>query len=136
MVFTSFGYYGPKEDYRILASVSRALKTTGRFLLDVWNPYRTFRYHAGDRDWWFANNILVLEESKCDYLTGYVVARRKYYGEGGEIGVREFRVRVYLPWEIRDMLSKAGFREISFLGGLDGSGFTMEPRRMVVLAKK
>ncbi len=136
MVFTSFGYYGSRGDYKILASISKALKTSGRFLLDLWNPYRTFSYHADSRDWWFADNILVLEESKYDYLDGYVITRRKYYRGGEEIGRREFKVRVYLPWEIRDMLSRAGFREVSFFGGLDGSKFTIGSRRMVVLAKK
>ena len=59
MIFTSFGYYGPREDSRILASISKALKPAGRFLLDIWNPYRTFRYHTGGRNWWLAGDILV-----------------------------------------------------------------------------
>jgi len=137
MVFTSFGYYGLEDDFKILKSISKALKDNGRFLLDIWNPYRTFqKYAEASRNWWVANNILVIEETSYDYLTGFVNSLRKFFKKGVEIGERKFSVKVYMPWEIKNMMLKAGFQDVAFMGGLDGSKFEIGSRRMVILAKK
>jgi SAM-dependent methyltransferase len=120
-VFTSFGYFAePSEDGRVLDAAWRALRPGGRFLLEtahrdgVVRLVRAREARAADGRTW-------REEPRFDPVSGVLEAR---WSITSAAGTRSYtsRMRPYSATELRDMLARAGFRDVRFHRDLDGAG--------------
>ncbi len=137
-MFTSFGYLETEDDdQEVLRQVARALKPSGRFLLDTVN-----------REWVVSNYIqnewredpdgtVYLEHRNLDLLTSRnhvsftVVApdgtRRESVGH---------KARLYTLTEMARMLANAGLALEHTYGGFEGEPYGVATRRMILVARK
>jgi SAM-dependent methyltransferase len=136
-IFTSFGYLESEaEDAKVLAQVAAALKPGGLFLLEYIHRdrmVRGYRPHVIDRH---DDGLIVLHEGEWDHLAGRNhVSITLIEPDGAR---RQFRhsVRLYTLAELARMLDAVGLPVEAHYGGLDGSEFTFDSRRLVVLARK
>lgn len=136
-VFTSFGYLeSDEEDQKVLDGISRALKPSGGFLIHLANRdwlMRNFR----DRSWYSnTSGSVTLAERTFDPRTGREDTRETTIYPDGLRSERHVSIRLYTCTELTRMISQSGLTVESTWGGTDSSAFTMDSRRMVVLARK
>jgi len=136
-MFTSFGYLESEaEDEKVLGRVAQALKSGGKFLLDVVNRDRLVRdfqgreWHAADEGW------LVLEERTFDHLSGRMETRWICVARDGVRYERLSSVRLYTASESRTMLERAGLKVTDLFGDYDGSPYSWDSQRLIVVACK
>ena len=135
-MFTSFGYFDDdNQQMVVLDNVFRSLKLGGRFIIESIGKEvlaRIFR----ETSW-----------SEGDY--GIHLERRKPIDDWGKMqntwiliakdGTRhEWNVTHYLysAFELKSLLMTAGFEEVKAYGGLDGSSYDTESRRLAVVGYK
>lgn len=132
--FTAYGYFDDAGNRRVLAQAHRALCPGGRFVLELnhrdW-VLRNFRPTdlAGER-----GDDFVMDIRELDPLTGRVTTRRTIVRDGRVRHV-PFTVRMYTYPELRDHLLQAGFAGVDVYGER-GTPFTLESRRMIVVARR
>jgi SAM-dependent methyltransferase len=137
-MFSSFGYLESEdEDARVLHAITRALKPGGRVLLDLLN-----------RDWVVANYIqndwheaedgtLYLEHRELDLETSRNhVSFRAIRPDGSRQDIVGHHIRLYTLREVRGMLEAAGLAYKGVHGGFSGEAYSIETRRMIVVASK
>jgi SAM-dependent methyltransferase len=136
-MFTSFGYLESEaEDEKVLGKVAQALKSGGKFLLDVVNRDRLVRdfqareWNAADEGW------LVLEERTFDHLSGRMETRWVCVARDGVRYERLSSVRLYTASELRTMLERAGLKVTNLFGDYDGSPYSWDSQRLIVVACK
>jgi len=136
-MFTSFGYLESEaEDEKVLGKVAQALKSGGKFLLDVVNRDRLVRefqareWHAADEGW------LVLEERTFDHLSGRMETRWVCVARDGVRYERLSSVRLYTASELRTMLERAGLKVTNLFGDYDGSPYSWDSQRLIVVSCK
>lgn len=136
-MFTSFGYLESEvEDEKVLVKVAQALKSGGKFLIDVTNRDRLVRYfqprewHAADEGW------LVLEEREFDHLSGRLETRWICAASDGVRYERLSSIRLYTASELRVMLERVGLQGVKLFGDYDGSPYTWDSQRLILVAIK
>ena len=135
-IFTAFGYFDDAENQKVLDAVARALKPEGKFLIDLLNAPRIIRdllVQSWDE---LPDGTVVLTQRDYNLLTGNNEERRTYIAPDG--GKREIDLtwRLYFYPEFVRMLNHAGFAPIQVFGSFDGSEYTLDSNRMIVLAEK
>ncbi len=136
-VFTAFGYLeSEEEDQKVLNGVAGALKPGGLFLLELMHRdslVRVFQPHG-----WYETEagVKVLEERSFDPLTGRNDVRHITIYPDGTTREMHHSVRIYTLTELAGMLTRAGFRIESTYGGVDGSPFTLESRRLIIHSRR
>jgi len=134
-LFTAFGYFdAPADNERVLAEVARVLKPGGRFLLDVINRdslVKRFR----PKSWDEVDGALVLHRHHWEADTGQLIEERTIVGDG-ERREHVVRLHVYTAPQLSRMIERAGLVVERLCGDLTGSEFTLDSRRLVVLAEK
>ncbi len=136
-MFTSFGYLESEaEDELVLAKIAQALKPSGKVLLDVINRDRLLRefqareWHAADEGW------LVLEERTFDPLSGRVETRWVCVARDGVRYERSSSLRLYSASELRVMMERNGLQVLTLFGDYDGSPYSLDSPRLIVLGKR
>lgn len=136
-MFTSFGYLESEaEDEKVLEKVSQALKEGGKFLLDVMNRdwlvrnFQPMGWRADDEGWF------VLEERTFDHLSGRVETRWIFIARDGVRYERLSSIRLYTASELRTMLERAGLQVINLFGDYDGSTYTWDSQRLIIVATR
>jgi SAM-dependent methyltransferase len=135
--FTSFGYYSDEENERVLANVARSLVPGGRFLIDLMN--RDFIVtHPNQRTWvQREDGALLIEESSLNLVTSRVTSRQILIEPGaGSRVTKEFDARAYTCAELSALMRRYGIEPLRVLGGSDGSEYSTESRRLVVVARR
>jgi SAM-dependent methyltransferase len=133
-LYTSFGYFeSEEEDLRFLKRMRDCLAPSGALLIETkgkeiaardfkdseWyeeeGMYVLARYEV-EEDWTLLKNrwILITEDSRCDYT---------------------FSQRLYSAREVKELLRKAGFSEISVCGNLQNAPYDTKAETLVILAK-
>lgn len=135
-MFTAFGYFDDVENQKVLDAVARALKPGGKFLIDLLNTLwiiRNFRPQSWDE---LSDGTVALTERDYNLLTGNIEELRTYIAPDGS--KREVRLiwRSYIYPELAKMLNCAGLAPIQVFGNFDGSEFTWDSNRMIILAEK
>jgi SAM-dependent methyltransferase len=134
-MFTSFGYFpDPNEDRRVAENVYQSLRRGGVFLIDVMGKEvlaRIFR----ERDWHEEDGILVLQEHKLSQNWSWIENRWTIITQDRRT---TFTVshRLYSAAELVVLLGGCGFREVQVYGGLDGTPYDQNARRLVAVARK
>jgi SAM-dependent methyltransferase len=135
-MFTAFGYFDDEaENQKVLHGVHRALKPGGRFLIETMSRDRLVRIFLPNNWEQFEDGTIAWYEREFDFVTGINTQRTTYRTPDGALHHRGHRVRVYTPTELYRMLREAGLEPVSIVDG-DGSPFTMESRRMMILSVK
>jgi SAM-dependent methyltransferase len=135
--FTSFGYYSDEENERVLANVARSLVPGGRFLIDLMN--RDFIVtHPNQRTWvQREDGALLIEESSLNLATSRVTSRQILIEPGaGSRVTKEFDARAYTCAELSALMRRYGIEPLRVLGGSDGSEYSTESRRLVMVARR
>jgi SAM-dependent methyltransferase len=136
-VFTAFGYFEPDvENEEVLHRVVGALKPGGRFLIDHINREHLVRHHEAHGWREASDGALLLEDVSMDLSASR--SRREWtaVAPGGSRRCGRVDVRVYTLREFVGMLERAGLRFRQVWGGFDGQEYTLDSRRMIVLAEK
>jgi len=142
MFFTTFGYFSDEDNEKVLKGVSRALRSGGKFLLDVWNPvlmaFRAYIYEGKIDTWYEAGNYIIMESITYDFNEGYIKSMGKFLAKDTYklVAIKEFSIRLYMPWELRKLLHNHGLKPIKFLGDYNGNEFSVRSPRMIIVAIK
>ncbi len=141
MFFTTFGYFDDSDNEKVLENISKALKPSGKFLLDTINLHRvSYQAYVNGGSWntWYkAGEYYVLEETKFDVTNGYLYTNRLFYKEGkGIVDSRAFRLRIYPYWELRRMLEMVGLKVKRTLGSYRNDEYNITSPRMIIVAEK
>ena len=135
-MFTAFGYFEDKgDDLTVLRNIHRSLREAGVLVMELMGKEclaRGFlatisndlddgrllvRRHEIDGDWTRVKNQWILVED-------------------GAATTFRFETTVYSGQELRDRLLAAGFGDVRLFGGLDGSEYGLDARRLVAVARK
>ena len=83
-------------------------------------------------------NLLYLEDSQFDSMTGREHHRAEYYHEGKIVHNYDLSLRRYTYTEFNVFLKMTGFIPVNVYGDFDGSSFRAYPpsKRMIVFAQK
>jgi SAM-dependent methyltransferase len=133
--FTSFGYYSDAENEDVLARMARALRPTGRLLLDVANRDWALA-HPQPRSWTQRDDgSLLMEEATLDPRTSRVRSRLIHLQpQTGAKVIKEYELRLYTCAELAALMARHGLEVREVWGGPDRSDYTTDSRRLVMLA--
>lgn len=134
---TSFGYFDEEKNLAVLASVHRALRQGGMFLLDVVN-----RDYVAPRSpslvWFEGTQCVCMDDMFVDYFTSRLRVKRTAMFEGGISRELDYSIRLYSLNELGKMLKEVGFKVVEVTGHTSHPGvfFGTESPRMIVLAER
>lgn len=129
--FTAFGYFDGDGNRAVLRELRRVLRAGGRAAIELNHLPRilaTFQRQSFSR----RGNDVALDEHEFDEDARMMHTTRTYLRDG-EVREIEYRVRVFMPDELREWLLAAGFERVE-LRGEDGEPLGAEHRRLVALA--
>lgn len=111
-LYTSFGYFSPRENRDVLRRMARALKPGGRILIDHRDRDRDVRLPGR---WWERadDGTLASWEMKLDRRIGCWSGEWTFVSPAGQRSVRPFRHYVYTLRQWKRMFHKAGLRVTS-----------------------
>ncbi|MCE4625059.1 MAG: class I SAM-dependent methyltransferase [Desulfurococcales archaeon] len=142
MFFTTFGYFSHHENVEVLRRTGRALRRGGALLVDLPNPAEIIASavdsHGTLRRWYSAGSYLVLEETNIDLLSGDLRTVRTYLDKDTmrRVATRSFALKIYMPWELKDMMSSAGLKVEKVYGSYRGEDYGPASPRLIIVAVK
>ncbi|PYM85374.1 MAG: SAM-dependent methyltransferase [Candidatus Rokuibacteriota bacterium] len=128
-LFSSIGYFSDDEDRLLLDRFWRALAPGGTFVLDTRNRDHFVRHVTAEE---VVAGLRI--ENTFDPETSRVRGVWHRVDDGQRLGETEFRL--YAAHELRAMLRPERWRRVDLHGGLDGSPFTLDAPRLVLIATK
>jgi SAM-dependent methyltransferase/RimJ/RimL family protein N-acetyltransferase len=136
--FTSFGYFDPDTNDRVLEGFARALRPGGRLLLELHNPWRLMRLlEVGGG----ASASVTTRGSgvMVDRVTYDEATRRsrteRFIVRDGRARELEFSLEQVPAPQLARRLRRSGFATVRLLGD-DGSPFDPDSRRLIAVAQK
>jgi len=135
-MFTSFGYFErDEENHKVLKEVSKCLKLGGKFLIDTINReyiIRNFQSRGWDK---IEENKFVLDERQLDLSKSRILTRNIFIDKNCR-KERHLSLRLYTLTEMIEMLREVGLEIKSVFGDLTQSDYTIDSKRMIILAEK
>jgi SAM-dependent methyltransferase len=134
---TSFGYFDEEANLKVAASIFRALRPGGRFLVDTVN--RDYIVSGlPTRVWWEGDGCVVLEEVDFNFQTSRLTVRRSVVFQDGRQIEHDMSIRAYSLHELGKLLRQAGFRVLEVSGGVATQGyfFGSTSRSVIMLCEK
>ena len=136
-LFTAFGYLGSDvEDAKVIQQVAKSLKPGGRFLIDTQNREWLMRHYRRSRNERLPSGVVVTSERRFDFETGRNQEIRTYRFSNGRKKVFKLDMRFYALNEVIRMLADAGLSYERAYGDFNGRPYSMDSRRMIVVARK
>lgn len=142
-LFTSVGYFSDDEDRLLIDRFWRVLKPGGTFVVDTRNRDQVVRSLPPEErkrvdDW------TLRIENEFDPATSRWKARwwrlkrasARGRADGPQELVGESEIRLYSAHELRAMLRPERWSGVDLYGGLDGTPFSLDAPRLVLVAKK
>lgn len=134
ILFTAFGYFNDEENIGVMQNVYNALKPGGRVLFDI--PNRdTFLKNMPPCIVTEKDGNLMIDRGSFDSLTGHWINRRIMIRDGIRKD-KPFKIRMFNPNEINELLKQAGLQLDQIYGGWDGQPISPETRRMIIIGRK
>jgi SAM-dependent methyltransferase len=137
-LFTSFGYFeDPAEDLRVAENMCASLRPGGRLVIDVIGKEIIARgFRPIDASWVDEEKkVLMLEERKLRDGWGWIDTTWTLFRDTDRFS-RSFGLRLYSGCELMSLLHRAGFSTVTVHGGIDGSPYDHQARRLVAIAVK
>lgn len=135
IMYNSFGYFNDKDEFRLVKKIASALKTGGRFLLEILN-----------RDWILANfvprseqvikGITLTEERSFNSSQNRITSKLTYMKGRNELARKVMSWRVYSFPEIRALLRKAGLKVVATYSNFSKKPITIKTRVMQIISVK
>ncbi len=136
-IFSSFGVYGSDdEDVQVLDSVARALSSRGVFLIDTINREYIFRNYRTNTWQRRSDGTLILVRRELDLNTSRHVVTETSISPDGDRTEHWHRFRFYALTEMIKMFKDVGLTVEDTWGDFEGSPYSLESRRMIILARK
>jgi SAM-dependent methyltransferase len=134
VLFTAFGYFADQENLQVMKNIAQALKPGGRLLFDTPNRDTFMRDRlpaiVTEKD-----GNLMIDRVSFDSITGQQINRRIVIRDGIRKD-KPFKIRLYNPNEIEDLLAQAGLELDQIYAGWDGQAVSPEARRLVIIGRK
>jgi SAM-dependent methyltransferase len=134
-LFSSIGYFSDDEDRMLLDRFWRALAPEGVFVLDTRNRDQVVRSLPPEERRRQAGWTL-LTENTFDPVTSRWRARWWRVEKRQRTLVGESDIRLYSAHELRAMLRPERWRSVELFGDLDGTPFSLDAHRLVLVARK
>ena len=131
----SFGYFDDGGNRRFLEAVHRALKTDGRFALDIPNVAETLLPKLELRSWSKAGGTLVLEERNYRHEEARIDCDWTLIADG-VTETRTSSMRVYGFRELTLLFSEVGFEVCDAFSSLDCEPYELGRRAFIVVRKR
>ncbi len=127
--YTSFGYFDPETNRKVLENFTSFLRPGGLLILDLHTPYEEFRVWWAERPWGYE-----LAESEVVEKDGrrFWIVRTKFLPMEEE---DEVWVELFYPEEIEELLENLGYGEVEIFGDYGFQGFKKHHGRMVVVGR-
>jgi len=136
-VFTAWGYFEEdRENEQVIEGIARSLKLGGRFLLDVINRewlIRNFRDTQWSEE---ADDVLALERVTLNLRKSRSESTRTFVLADGRRFQRPVSVRLFTLAEVGAMFGRHHLEVKSVYGGWGAEEYTMDSRRMIVVAER
>ena len=135
-IFTAFGYFDDKQDdLRVLHNIYRSLNEGGALVIDVmgkeWLARRFLPTTSEELD---DGRLLIQRHEIFDDWTR--IRNQWIVIENDETATFRFHHTVYSGQELKDRLFEVGFGDVKLFGGMDGSEYGLNARRLVAVARK
>ena len=133
LMFTAFGYFADKENFKVLKNIARALKPASLFCFDIPNRdgfvkgLPPFIVTEKGKD-------LLIDRHTFDKATNRLYDKRIVI-RNNKRKDKPFFIRFYNQKEIKTLLKTAGFKSYKFYSDWDSRPLTHDSRRMIVIAK-
>jgi len=133
-LYGSFGYFDRKTDNKILTSFVNGLKPGGQLLIDQTNWEKLIRFPK--KIWYeLPDGKKCLKEQSVDLTKGIYWVRNTIISDAEERAM-ELTMNWYTVAEYKNMLEKLGIRGFRFYGNFDGSEYSVDSERQIVVAIK
>jgi len=133
-LYGSFGYFNRATDFKILTTFVECLKPGGQLMIDQCNWEKLIRFPK--RIWHkLPNGKRCLKEQSVDLTKGIYWVKNTIISDTEE-RVMELTMNWYTVAEYRSMLEKLGIKRFNFYGDFDGSEYTVDSERQIVIAVK
>lgn len=126
----SFGCFDEADNARTSASAYRALRSGGRFLVDMPSPETLFPRFR-ERVWTQAGELLVLSENRYDHESGRSETDWTVVATDGRREYRHSSIRLYTYHELVTLLSGVGFARVQGFGTDDLEPFHLGASRLI-----
>lgn len=135
-MFSSFGYFGDRrEDLLVLQNLRESLKPGGACLIDVPGKEMLGRQAQSARVVEQPNGVLFVEWSEI--LDDWTRVRTQWILiKEGQARAFRFQLTIYSGQELKDLLVRAEFAEVTLFGDLDGSRYGPHADRLIALGRK
>jgi ubiquinone/menaquinone biosynthesis C-methylase UbiE len=134
-VHTSFGYYY-KKDFDILRRINNALKTSGKFFIDVFNKDAILK-NLKRKISTPTSYGRIVQVNKFDPRNSMLKTLWKIYDQKKKRQiVRKTSLRVYNYNELKQLVEKAGFSMIKSYGSWNKQPISMVSPRLILVCQK
>src|SRR5579864_5603387 len=135
-LFTSFGYFTDEnDDLRVLRNVQESLRKGGVFVVDVISKEKLARNWQNSLVTEFPDGALLLQRPQV-HSDWSRVKNDWVLVKDGHSRSFHFEHAIYSGRELKDRLVACGFQQVQLYGDLAGSGYGLDARRLVVVARK
>ncbi len=134
-IFTSFGYFDDKQDdLAVLRNIRRNLRPGGILVMELMGKEILARGFLPATSEDLADGRLLIQ--RREIFDDWTRIRNQWILiEGGKATMFRFQHTVYSGQELRDRLLDTGFSDVRLFGGLDGSEYGLNARRLVAVAR-
>ena len=137
-LLTSIGFFEQEsEDERVFAQMAQAANPKAKLFIDVANHEWVIRDYVPThrKDWLETPDGSIFLMSHEVDIQRYRILRRVICIRDGERRESGFDIRMYNYRELSAMLSRAGWKVFTSYGNFDGSPFSINSKRMILLAE-
>jgi D-alanine-D-alanine ligase len=139
-LFSSIGYFSDDEDRMVLDRFWRALRPGGVFVLDTRNRDQAVRSLPAEErqrfDGWTLRIENHFDPSTSRWLARWWRLDGDVEEEGPGLLIGESEIRLYSAHELRGMLRPERWSRVDLFGALDGTPFSLDSPRLVLVARK
>jgi SAM-dependent methyltransferase len=135
-MFTSFGYFDNRDDdLTVLRNAYQSLKPGGAMLIDILGKEVLSRKYQPTSSTQGADGTLLIE--RHEIFEDWTRCRNEWILVKGTTAKSfHFQTRLYSGQEMKDIMARAGFEQVTVFGDLDGSEYGIDSSRLISIGRK